>query len=110
MNHRIIFTIVVLLSTVGISLAGDPIKPEKPIVLFNGKDLSAWTISGFGGDGEVEVQDGAIMMDYGTPMTGLTYSGEILRINYEIELEALKVDGNDFFVGLTYIFFFQAFD
>lgn len=40
MNHRIIFTIVVLLSTVGISLAGDPIKPEKPIVLFNGKDLS----------------------------------------------------------------------
>lgn len=40
MNHRSFFTIVSLLSTVGVSLGGEPIKPEKPIVLFNGKDLS----------------------------------------------------------------------
>ena len=72
------------------------------ISLFNGKDLTGWKVSGFGGDGEIKVQDGEIFMDYGTPMTGLTYTGEVPTVDYEVELDAQKVDGNDFFVGLTF--------
>ena len=74
---------------------------EAGMSLFNGKDLSGWKVSGFGGDGEIMVKDGAIFMDYGNPMTGLTYTGKTPKINYEVSLEAQKVDGNDFFVGLT---------
>ena len=69
--------------------------------LFNGKDIKGWKISDFGGEGEITVKDGSIFLDYGNPMTGLTYTGEIPKVNFEVELEAQKVDGNDFFVGLT---------
>ncbi len=40
MNHRLFFTVVCVLSSIGVTLGGEIIKPEKPIVLFNGKDLS----------------------------------------------------------------------
>ncbi len=39
MNHRLLFTVVCMLSSIGVTLGGEIIKPEKPIVLFNGKDL-----------------------------------------------------------------------
>lgn len=76
-------------------------KKDAGASLFNGKDLAGWKVSGFGGDGEIKVKDGAIFMDYGNPMTGLTYTGKTPKINYEVSLDAQKVDGNDFFVGLT---------
>lgn len=69
--------------------------------LFNGKDLTGWKVSDFGGEGEITVKDGSIFMDYGNPMTGVTYTGEVPKVNFEVEFEAQKVDGNDFFVGLT---------
>ena len=69
--------------------------------LFNGTDLSGWKVSNFGGEGEISVKDACIYMDYGNPMSGLTYTGKTPKVNYEVELEAQKVDGNDFFVGLT---------
>ena len=40
MNHRLLLTVVWMLSSIGVALGGEIIKPEKPIVLFNGKDLS----------------------------------------------------------------------
>ncbi|MCM8538730.1 MAG: DUF1080 domain-containing protein [Lentisphaeraceae bacterium] len=69
--------------------------------LFNGKDLTGWKVSQFGGEGEVEVKDGSVFLNYGNPITGITYTGEVPKVNFEVELEAQKVDGNDFFVGLT---------
>ncbi|MCM8535736.1 MAG: DUF1080 domain-containing protein [Lentisphaeraceae bacterium] len=72
-------------------------------VLFDGVSLENWKISNFGGEGDVEVKDGAVFMDYGNPITGITWTGEELpRDNYFVEFEALKIDGNDFFVGLTF--------
>lgn len=69
--------------------------------LFDGKTLKNWKITKFGGEGEVEVKDGKIVMDYGSPITGITYSGKPPRIDYEIEVEAMPIEGIDFFVGLT---------
>jgi hypothetical protein len=50
----------------------------------------------------VEVVDGRIVLNMGY-MTGVTSTREDLpRTNYEIELKAVRLDGNDFFCGLTF--------
>jgi 3-keto-disaccharide hydrolase len=35
-------------------------------------------------------------------MTGVTWTNDLPRMNYEISLEAMRVDGSDFFCGLTF--------
>jgi 3-keto-disaccharide hydrolase len=35
-------------------------------------------------------------------MTGVTWTNDVLRRNYEISLEAMRVEGNDFFCALTF--------
>lgn len=71
--------------------------------LFDGESLSGWKITNFGGEGDVYVKDGTIVLEMGEPMTGITWQGDWLpRLNYEIELEAMRVDGGDFFCGLTF--------
>ena len=50
----------------------------------------------------MEVKDGQILLHFGSEMTGITWTGELPRIDYEIKLEAMRVDGTDFFCGLTF--------
>jgi hypothetical protein len=72
--------------------------------LFDGKTLNGWNVAEFGGDGKVEVNDGQITLDMGQSLTGITWAKEegLPKSNYEIELEAMRVDGSDFFCGLTF--------
>lgn len=69
--------------------------------LFDGKTLGKWTSTNFGGEGEVRVEDGAITMEAGASLTGITYSGPIFKSNYEMSLDAQRIQGTDFFCGLT---------
>lgn len=71
--------------------------------LFDGKALGKWSVTNFGGEGEVKVEDGAILLPAGATLTGVTYTGDdIPKMNYEIALEAQRVGGGDFFCGLTF--------
>ena len=70
--------------------------------LFDGKTLGDWAITDFGGQGKVHVKDGAIHLEQGNDMTGITWKGPLIRMNYEITLEAMRVSGSDFFCGLTF--------
>lgn len=70
--------------------------------LFDGKTLGDWKITDFGGQGKVYVKDGAIHLEHGNDMTGVTWAGPLVRMNYEITLEAMRVSGSDFFCGLTF--------
>jgi len=72
------------------------------ISLFDGQTLGQWKPTDFGGQGDVSVKDGAIHMALGSYMTGITWTGPVIRENYEISLEAMRVAGNDFFCGLTF--------
>jgi hypothetical protein len=74
----------------------------REISLFDGKTLGQWKATDFGGQGEVSVKDGAIHMAMGSYMTGITWTGPVIRMNYEITLEAMRVEGSDFFCGLTF--------
>ena len=81
-----------------------PAAEKKPKVtsLFDGKTLGGWKITNFGTQGEVKVKDGAVILGYGDGCTGVTCTHNVPRMNYEISLEAKRVDGGDFFCGLTF--------
>ncbi len=71
-------------------------------VLFNGKDISGWKVAQMYGSGEVTVlPDGSVECGFGNPMTGIAYTNNPLRMNYELKLQAARVQGSDFFVALT---------
>ena len=70
--------------------------------LFNGKTLEGWKLSGFAGEGESAVEDGKIVIPMSDRLSGITYKGDVPKADYEVELEARRVSGTDFFVGLTF--------
>lgn len=78
-----------------------PSQPMEPGVLFDGKTLKGWQIADFSGKGVVTVSNNQINLGNGY-MTGVTYTNEVPRTNYEISLEAKRVEGSDFFCGLTF--------
>jgi hypothetical protein len=70
--------------------------------LFDGRTLKDWKSTDFGGEGTVEVKDGAILLGVGNDLTGVNYRPLVPHRNYEVSLEARRVDGSDFFCGLTF--------
>ena len=97
--------------------AGEAGKPQTAATGANGKSKSdagdveakgwkslkgSWVVSQFGGDGPVEIDDNLIKFGFGDPLTGIRWEGELFRENYEIELQARRTDGFDFFCGLTF--------
>lgn len=78
--------------------------PKDTLTLFNGKNLDGWEVTKFGGEGEVHVADGQLILPMGVDLTGVTWKNEAVlpRTNYEVTLEGMRVDGNDFFCGITF--------
>lgn len=75
---------------------------QQEMSLFDGKTLGHWEITDFGGQGDVYVKDGSIFLEMGNYITGITWTGPLVRTNYEISLDAMRVVGSDFFCGLTF--------
>jgi hypothetical protein len=99
MNAKMMWAIVATATLVGAgAAAADP--AWQP--LFDGVSLGEWKPTGFGGGEDPTVVDGAIRITPGAELNGITWGGELPRQRYEIELEARRVDGNDFFCGLTF--------
>jgi hypothetical protein len=75
----------------------------KPTVLFDGKSLEGWKKTDFFKPGDVKVKDGTLVMDEGTPMTGITTTlKDLPRSNYELSYEAMRLTGSDFFAAATF--------
>lgn len=72
--------------------------------LFDGTSLTGWKATRFGGQGDVTVEDGSIVLEMGSPLTGITLvdGKDLPRTNFEIRVEARKTAGTDFFCGLTF--------
>lgn len=69
--------------------------------LFDGQSLRGWRETQFAGRGEVAIESGLIALKMGDPFTGINYTNEFPKMNYEIALDAMRVSGSDFFCGLT---------
>lgn len=76
----------------------------KEIVLFNGKSLDDWETVDIGGSGVVELEGGLMIINQGESVSGVVYkkAAALPVTNYEITLEAKRLQGVDFFVGLTF--------
>lgn len=72
------------------------------VSMFDGQALGQWRPTPFGGGDEPGVVDGAIRISPGADLNGVTWDGECPRQSYELAMEARRVDGNDFFCGLTF--------
>ncbi|MCX7048032.1 MAG: DUF1080 domain-containing protein [Candidatus Sumerlaeota bacterium] len=71
--------------------------------LFDGRTLGGWKPSDFPGPGKVHVKDGQMIFEVGPdPLTGAAYTYAVPRMDYEISLEAMRMDGSDFFCCLTF--------
>lgn len=69
--------------------------------MFDGKTVTDWRETQFAGRGEVECQSGMILLKMGDPFTGINWTNDFPKINYEVALDAMRVSGSDFFCGLT---------
>jgi len=84
-------------------------KTPSRIRLFNGKDLSGLKVlekSYFDGHGKISVQDNALVIDKGMPGSGIAIDPKVFKnlpkMNYEISFDAKRIEGDDFFCGLTF--------
>jgi len=76
-----------------------------PVRLFDGQSLKGWQVAEelfFRDHGLVRVVDGKIVLDAGDPATGIVWQGEMPRENYELVVEAARLEGSDFFCGITF--------
>ncbi|MEK7706409.1 MAG: DUF1080 domain-containing protein [Verrucomicrobiota bacterium] len=79
-----------------------PVGGEDWQPLFDGESLRGWRVTKFDGGGKVEVRQGLIALGAGDPFTGINFTNDAPKVNYEIALEAMRVGGSDFFCGLTF--------
>lgn len=90
---------------------GRAAEPDKPLPatdpswkkLFDGKTLDGWKSADFFKAGKVHVQDGAVVMEKGSELSGAVYTrGDFPKTDYEVVLEGKKTAGNDFFCTTTF--------
>jgi Domain of Unknown Function (DUF1080) len=71
--------------------------------LFDDKTLTNWQPSKFTGAGDVKVENGQIIIEAGRSLSGITWTGpDLPKTNYELALQAMRVEGRDFFAGVTF--------
>ena len=79
-----------------------PVRWPEWKTLFDGNTLTGWKVTDFAGHGDVRVENGKLILAMGAALTGINWTNPLPRMDYEIALEAMKVDGSDFFCGLTF--------
>jgi 3-keto-disaccharide hydrolase len=109
--------VVLILTVVLMVVLNSPVRSQTPSksgslsdgdksgwkMLFDGKSLDGWKASEFSGGGKVHLVDGAIVMEQGKSMTGITFAGkDFPRTDYEVTLEGKKLAGDDFFCTTTF--------
>src|SRR5579863_4499287 len=79
-----------------------PMEGEGWKPLFDGKSLAGWQLTPFGGHGPVRCESGLILVDTGDALSGINWTNPVPKSNYEIALDAMRLEGSDFFCGLTF--------
>lgn len=69
--------------------------------LFDGRSLSGWKDAPYTRRGPVEVRDGMIVLGKGRT-TGVALAREFPTRSYELRFEAARLEGRDFFAGVTF--------
>lgn len=81
---------------------------EKGTVLFDGSSMEGWEACNYAGIGEIAVdgKTGVLRIGRGEILSGVKRPGydkeKLPKLNYEVEMEARRVEGDDFFCCLTF--------
>src|SRR5687767_4356936 len=110
MYYRIAVALIAVMVSFSCALGADDKKREdaKPPAtkwrtLFDGKSLEGWKTTEYGAHGQPVVENGNLVVPAGDPLSGVTREkDDVPHLNYEIELEAQRVEGHDFFLALTF--------
>jgi hypothetical protein len=71
-------------------------------ISIDGRTVKGWEITNFGPQGAVYVSGNEIILGMGDGCTGITWKSAFPEINYEVSLLTRRVNGNDFFCGMTF--------
>lgn len=77
----------------------------KPVMLFDGKNFDQWSVVEkffFKNHGKVRVEQGVLILESGSPGTGIALKRQPPRNHYELSFQAKRIEGKDFFCGLTF--------
>jgi hypothetical protein len=75
---------------------------QDDLILFDGNSLDRWEVIDFEGHGEISIVDSTIVIGKGELISGIRWTDEFPKINYEVSLSAKRVSGGDFFCGMTF--------
>src|SRR5207247_9718927 len=90
-----------LIATVLFAMSSDPGRAGEWQNLFDGKTLQGWKVTDFAGHGEVDVENGRLLLHSVVMLTGVSWTDMLQKIDYEVSLEAMKVEGDDLLRCLT---------
>jgi len=98
-----------IVDTVADLAADNRLRVARPIklsgeLLFDGRSLAGWKQTKFGGEAEVVIRNGQLILETGADMTGVTWNRPKPPPDwdYEVTFDAMRVDGHDFFCGFTF--------
>jgi hypothetical protein len=83
-------------------LAAQPAAAAEWTPLFDGKALGKWKATPFRSAPTPRVENEAIVLPHGNPLTGVTWSGDFPKSGYELRFEATRQQGGDFFASVTF--------
>jgi hypothetical protein len=76
---------------------------DKEMSLFDGRTLKNWQKTEFGGEADVTVENNTIVVGSGATLSGINWKGpDLPTMDYEVNFDANRLEGSDFFVGLTF--------
>lgn len=72
------------------------------VELLNQELSKKWEPISFGGEGDCQIEQGVLTIASGDPMSGMVLEHDVPKVNYEVQFEARRTGGIDFFTGLTF--------
>lgn len=67
------------------------------------KGLKGWEVTDFGSEGKVSRDGELLVLEMGDPLNGINYTKKDFPTdNFEISVEAKRIEGSDFLCGLTF--------
>lgn len=101
-SHLFSLLFILFLSCHPVSTSFQTKESVDEIQLFNGENLDNWTSEPFRYAGEINVQDSMLVLGRGGYLTGVRWTGPVWRTNYEMSVDAMRIEGLDFFCGITF--------
>ncbi|MBM4036809.1 MAG: DUF1080 domain-containing protein, partial [Planctomycetes bacterium] len=95
----------------GAATAAQDARPGEWQSLFDGKTLKGWrgverfevpARDGTGMGGKARVEEEKLVVEAGQPLSGIAYTGDVPKQDYEVSLEAMKVSGGDTFCVIQF--------